>query len=147
MEPTLENITPLIKKEINQGASYIVHFQSPNQINPIQGYAPLAIDKNQLIKNVTKQAAKTAVKTSIISMLSRMLGRLIGGSVGTEVRYATSTVAHTVTNQSMNNTNLIKTEVTKEKRDELVLLAFKSVQNYFVWNNNTNQWDGKPENQ
>lgn len=146
MEPTIENLEPLIKKEINQGANYIVHFQASNQINPIQGYAPNMPDQNQIMKNVGKQAAKTAVKSSIISMLSRFLGGLIGGRVGREVGYAASNVANTATTKQMTADNLMASKIDDNKRKELVITAFKTVQNYFDWNETTQQWDGKAEN-
>ena len=144
MEPNIKNITPLIKKEINQGAQYVVHFQADNQLNPIQGVAQLEIDQSQIMKNVTKQAVKSSVKVSIISMISRFIGGLIGGRIGNEVGYAASSAATSaVSNQSMSAQNLIKTNVSSEKRDDLILKAFKSAQNYFIWNENEQKWEGK----
>jgi uncharacterized protein YcfJ len=146
MEPTIKNLEPLIKKEINQGASYIVHFQASNQINPIQGYAPNIPDKNQIMKNVTKQTTKTVVKTSIISMLSRFLGGLIGGRIGREVGYVASSVATATASNPMSANDIMTNKIDDKKRQELIITAFKTVQNYFEWNEETQQWDGKPEN-
>lgn len=145
MEPTIENLEPLIKKEVNQGGNYVVHFQASNQTNPIQGYAPNMPDQNQIMKNVGKQAAKTAVKSSIISSISRFLGGLIGGRVGREVGYAASNVANTATAKPMSADNLMSSKIDADKRKELVITAFKTVQNYFDWNEATQQWEGKAE--
>jgi len=144
MEPTIENLNPLIKKEINQGANYVVHFQADNQLKPIQGVAQIEVDQSQIMKNVTKQAVKSSVKVSIISMLSRFLGGLIGGRIGNEVGYAASSVATTaVGNQSMSAQSLIKSDVSSKQRDELILNAFESAKSYFDWNENEQKWEGK----
>jgi len=144
MQPTIENITPLIKSEKVDGIQVIVHFQADNQNNPIQGYGTIMPDQDQMMKNIGKQAVKSAVKTSIITSISRFFGSLIGGSAGSAVSSASSQIAYAASSKNMNANNLMKTELTPEKRDEAILAAFTATKAYFQWNENEKKWEGIP---
>ncbi|MGV6860427.1 MAG: hypothetical protein ACWA41_01580 [Putridiphycobacter sp.] len=142
MEATITNITPLIKKETQQGMHYIVEFQAANQLNPIQGYGTIPIDQDAMMSGVKKQMVKSAVKGSILSMLTRFISGLIGGRVGREVGYASSTIASAATQKSTQMNPLGNTKMTDGQKNEVILLAFKSVKNYFKWDAEQSQWIG-----
>jgi hypothetical protein len=140
MEITYDSIKSLIVEEKLDGQQVHVAFKAPGQEAPISAMSVIMPDQSEMMKNVGKTAVKQGAKSGIISMLSRFVGGLVGGTAGSIASSATSQVAHTATNNPNAGQDVLKTKITPEKQQKAVVDAFKTVQNFFTFDSETNQW-------
>lgn len=141
MEITYDSIKTLIVSEKVDGQNVHVEFKAPGQETPIAGMSVVMPEQSEMVKNVGKTAVKQGVKSGIISTISRFLGGLIGGTAGSITSSATSQMAHAATTNPNAGQDIMKTEVTPEKQQKAVVEAFKSVQSFFKFNEETKQWE------
>ncbi len=106
-------------------------------------------DQSEIMKNVGKNAVKQGVKSGIISSISRFLGGLIGGTAGSITSSAASQVGQSATTNPNAGQDMMKTAVTPEKQQKAVVEAFKTVQTFFKYNDETHLWEavsfGQPD--
>jgi len=141
MEITYDSIKTLIVSERVDGQNVHAEFKAPGQDKPIAGMSVVMPDQSEIMKNVGKSAVKSGVKSGIISSISRFLGGLIGGTAGSITSSAASQVGHAATTNPNAGQDMMKTVVTPEKQQKAVVEAFKSVQSFFKYNEETKQWE------
>jgi hypothetical protein len=140
MEITYDSIKTLIVEEKLEGQQVQVAFKAPGQDSPISAIAMIMPDQKEIMKNVGKSAVKQGAKSGLIGMLSRFVGGLIGGTAGSLASSATSQVAHAATTNPNAGQEVLKTTITPEKQQNAVVEAFKSVQAFYTFDEETRQW-------
>jgi hypothetical protein len=142
MEITYDSIKTLIVEEKVEGQQVHVAFKAPGQDAPISAMSMVMPEQKEIMKNVGKTAVKQGAKSGVISMLSRFLGGLVGGTAGAITSSATSQVAHAATTSNNPNAgqDMLKTKITPEKQQKAVVDAFKTVQTFFTFDEETKQW-------
>lgn len=144
MEMTYQSIQHLVKETKVENQMLTVFFQDEKMPTPIQGYAPIVPDQQQMTKNITKNAVKMGLLTAALSWVSRLLGRRIGGTTGSIVSSTVTGVGSTVAYSQMNKSGgVMNVELNEENKKEYVLKAFQSLQAYFQWNEAEKKWEGK----
>lgn len=138
MEITYEMIKSLIKKEeLVAGNQIHLEFCAKNQENPIATVAVIMPDQDELMKNITKQAGKQAAKNMAVNTITGKLGGLVGGIGGNLMNEAGSNMF----NQGIDANDMLKTEITPEKKEKAIVDAFKNLQMLFKFNEQTADWE------
>ncbi len=141
MEITYESIKTLIVSERVDGQNVHAEFKAPGQESPIAGMAVVMPEQSEIVANVGKNAVKSGVKSGLIGAISNFFGSLVGGTAGSITSSATSQMAHAATNNPNAGQDMMKTKVTPEKQQKAVVEAFKTVQTFFKYNEETKQWE------
>jgi hypothetical protein len=141
MEITYESIKTLIVSERVDGQNVHAEFKAPGQESPIAGMAVVMPEQSEIVANVGKNAVKQGVISSVISSISSFLGGLVGGTAGSITSSATSQMGHAAASNSTSGQDMMKTKVTPEKQQKAVVEAFKTVQTFFKYNEETKQWE------
>ncbi len=134
MEITYEIIKPLIKRaDLVNGNQIQLEFCATNQDTPISTVAVIVPEKNEIVKNATKQVVKRTIINTLLNQFSRLFGS-VGGSL-------VSSVGRSVVNQNQNTSAFTQTEITQEKREKAIVDAFKSLKAMYKFNEQSSLWE------
>jgi hypothetical protein len=130
----------MVSKRVD-GKNVHAEFKAPEQATQISGMAVVMPEQSEIVANVGKNALKQGVISSVISSISGFLGGLVGGTAGSITSSATSQMGHAAASNSTSGQDMMKTKVTPEKQQKAVVEAFKTVQTFFKYNDETHLWE------
>ncbi len=139
MEITYENIQPVLKQETWENNMVRCTFQVEGK-EPVQAFGQVMMDQNEMVKTAVKSSVKQGIVYSIIRGIARAFGGMFGGIGGAVVSTGVSSVGYTVASHKMNNSNMYQAKLTPENKREAVVNAFKSVGNFFKYDEASQQW-------
>lgn len=142
MEITYASIKSLIVSEEIEGNMIKLKFQAAGQQSPLETVAVVMPDQSEIMAKAMKQAAVSAAANTGVNMASSALGNFIGGIGGSVARTAGSMAGSAAVSASMNNDDLLHTEMTDEKREAAIVQAFSYFQVYYSWDGA--QWKYAP---
>ncbi len=139
MEITYENIQPILKQETWETHMVRCTFQVDGK-DPIQAFGQVTMDQNQIVQTAVKSSVKQGIIYSLIRGIARVFGGIFGGIGGAVVSSGVSTVGYTVASAKMNNQNMYQPKLTPENKKEAVVNAFKTVDNFFRYDEANKKW-------
>ncbi len=136
MEITYEMIKPLIKKEeLMYGNQIHLEFCAKNQETATQTVAVIMAEQNEIKKNVAKEVVINSAKNSIFNQILNFIG--IGG-IGRSIVKSTT---NDMMNKSQDPMAMIKTEITKEKKEKAIVDAFMGIKAVYKFNEQSAEWE------
>lgn len=138
MEPTFENIKPLIISAEEDGMMIKLKLKAENQDTPLETIAVVVPDQDEIMKNAMKQAGKAAAINTGINMAGNAIGSAIGGIGGQVAREASQVAGSAASSNSMNMDKIIGTDMTDEKKQAAIVTAFGHLSMYYQWQ--TDKW-------
>jgi hypothetical protein len=145
MEPTYENIKPLIIEEIwdtTQINQVKVKFKAINQNEPIESMGMAMEDPEVMQKKMNAEIAKMMASGAAVGVASNTLGSLTGvPGAGSAISSAASMAG---VGYQMDPSKFMIPEMTPERKQKTVVDAFKNLATYYVWENGN--WTYKEPN-
>lgn len=138
MEPTWENIQPLIVSAEEDGMMIKLKFKASNQETPFETMAAVVPDQDEIMKNAMKQVGKSAAISTGANLAGSALGNAIGGLAGDITKSAASQAGSAAASASFDTNKLMQGNVTDSKKQAAIVQAFGHFQTYYKWEND--QW-------
>lgn len=131
MEPTYENIKPLIIEEIWSENTVNFKVQASNQKEPIATMGMAMVEPEEMNKRIAAETAKMMAVGTATGMAGNAIGTLtgVGGSV---INSAASAAGM---GYQMDMAKIMKPDMTDELKKKTVVDAFKHLSMYYTYEN------------
>lgn len=131
MEPTYENIKPIIIEEIWTENTVNFKVQASNQKEPIATMGMAMVDPEEMNKRIAAETAKMMAVGTATGMAGNAIGSLtgVGGSVVNSVASAAGV------GYQMDMAKIMKPDMTDELKKKTVVDAFKHLAMYYTYEN------------
>jgi hypothetical protein len=131
MEPTYENIKPLIIEEIWTDQTVNFKLQAANQKEPIATMGMAMVDPEVMNKRLAAETAKMMAAGAATGMAANALGTATG--VGGGIINSAASMAGV--GYQIDMAAVMKVDMTDEVKKKLVVDTFKHMMIYYVWEN------------
>jgi hypothetical protein len=138
MEPTWENVKPLIASQKVDGMMINLEFKASNQEVSLKTIASIEVDQSKMVNSSMKQMGKSTAIRAGGSWLSRLFGGMVGGIGGSAVSVAGGIATDKVADNQYDNDKLMASQMTDENKQAAIVKAFASFQTMYKWEND--QW-------
>lgn len=140
MEPTFENLQALLQNQKLEGNMLTCTFKATNQEKGLDAMHMFVPTQEQIMANVAAYAAKSAAVNMGASSLGNALGNAIGGAAGSMASGAVASGGAMAAQAAMGTFNPMDMEITEDLKKQGVVNAFKTVQAYYEWKDNSWQF-------
>jgi hypothetical protein len=131
MEPTYENIKPIIIEEIWTDQTVNFKLQAANQKEPIATMGMAMVDPEVMNKRLAAETAKMMAAGAATGMAANALGTATG--VGGGIINSAASMAGV--GYQIDMAAVMKVDMTDEVKKKLVVDTFKHMMIYYVWEN------------
>lgn len=133
MEPTFEQIKPLIVEETWTGNQVTLKLKAANQEAPMETMGFAMPSQEEIMKRVAAETAKSMASGVAISSASNALGNLTGVSgAGSAINSAANAAG---VGYQMDPSKLMHVELTDEVKQRTIINAFMSLSMYYAFEN------------
>ncbi len=133
MEPTYENIKPIIIEEIWTDQTVNFKVQAANQKEPIASMGMAMVDPEEMNKRI---AAETA-KMMAVGVGTGMAANALGTATGVGGGLINSAASAAGVGYQMDMAKVMKVDMTDEVKKKVVVDAFRHLMMYYVYENGT----------
>jgi hypothetical protein len=134
MEPTYESIKSIITSEIWTGNQVSLKFKAPNQEQPLETMGVAIPNQEEMMKKMAAEMAKMTASSMAVNTAGNLLGNLTGFSgAGSVINSAAGQMG---VGYQMDPNKLMQVDLTNEVKEETILNAFKTLINFYKFENN-----------
>lgn len=133
MEPTYENIKPIIIEEIWTDQTVNFKLQAANQNEPIATMGMAMVDPEEMNKRIAAETAKMMAAGAATGMAANALGT----ATGVEGGIINSAASMAGVGYQMDMAAVMKVDMTDDVKKKVVVDAFKHMLIYYKYENGT----------
>lgn len=131
MEPTYENIKPLIVEEIWTDQTVNFKLKASNQNEPIASMGMAMVDPEEMNKRIAAETAKMVA----VGVGTGMAANALGTATGVGGGLINSAVSAAGLGPQMDMAKIMKVDMTDEVKKKVVVDAFKNMMMYYKYEN------------